>query len=118
METTTQPSITEEIFTAFSNIAGHLHMAQGWIDSIMPHKAYIYHLDTEKPIMPQLIKTNGEMRIMLKYFSKFLRDDADAIDIMYENIGRSVASLSTLPLEKRRELIEKINTICIEAQNN
>jgi hypothetical protein len=116
METTTQPSITEEIFTAFSNIAGHLHMAEGWTDSLFPYRQIIHQLDPK--LMPQLIKTRGETKILLKEFRKFLRDDSDAIDIMYENIGRSVASLSTLPLEKRRELIEKINTICIEAQNN
>lgn len=110
METKTHTH-TDEIMQSFTNIAAHLHMAEGWIDSAFPYKVLIHQFDPA--LMPQMIKTRGEMKILLKKFSKFLRDDAEAIDSMYEHIGKSVALLATLPLEKRKALVEEINTICM-----
>lgn len=105
-----------EIFNAFSNIAAHMHMADGWIDSLFPYQKVLH---VKHPnILPQLVKARGEMKISLKNLRKFIRDDDDAIDVMYQHIGKSVSLLAVLPLDKRRELIEAINKVCVEATNS
>ena len=58
------------------------------------------------------------MKISLKNLRKFIRDDDDAIDVMYQHIGKSVSLLAVLPLDKRRELIEAINKVCVDATNS
>jgi hypothetical protein len=67
--------------------------------------------------MAQIIKANGEGKILLKILSKFLRNDDEAIDIMYEHIGRSVSLLAKVPLDKRKEMMEKINEAVISSVN-
>lgn len=105
-----------EIFNAFSNIAAHMHMADGWIDSLFPYQKVLH---VKNPtILPQLVKARGEMKISLKNLRKFIRDDDDAIDVMYQHIGKSVSLLAVLPLDKRRELIEAINKVCVDATNS
>lgn len=111
--TTEVGNATDEIMQCFTNIAALMHMAEGWVDASYPFRGIIHKFDPS--IMPQMIKTRGEMKILLKKFSKLLRDDAEAIDIMYEHIGKSVSLLATIPYEKRKKLVEDINRICEEA---
>jgi len=107
---------TEHIMVALSNIAGHLHMAQGWVDSLFPYRKTIHdHIDPK--LMVQIIKASGECKILLKFLSKYLRNDDEAIDIMYEYIGRSVSLLSKVPLDKRKEMMERINEAVINTVN-
>ena len=116
METKEEHTHTEHIMVALSNIAGHLHMAQGWSDSLFPYRKTIHdHIDPK--LMAQIIKANGEGKILLKILSKFLRNDDEAIDIMYEHIGRSVSLLAKVPLEKRKEMMERINEAVINTVN-
>jgi hypothetical protein len=67
--------------------------------------------------MVQIIKASGECKILLKFLSKFLRNDDEAIDIMYEYIGRSVSLLAKVPLDKRKEMMERINREVINTVN-
>ena len=107
---------TEHIIVALQNIAGHLHMAQGWFESLEFYRKTIKdHFDHR--INPQLIKANGENKILLKILRKYFRDDDEAIDIMYEHIGRSVSLLAKVPLDKRKEMMEKINEAVISSVN-
>ena len=47
-----------EIFNAFSNIAAHMHMADGWIDSLFPYQK-VLHMKNPT-ILPQLVKARSE----------------------------------------------------------
>lgn len=115
MKTTSEPTeqdikAHDAMMEALTNICAHYHLAQGWVDSLMPLARLIsVHNPT---IMPKLIKAMGEFKIAVKEISKkMVRDDDAAIDLMFVEIGRSISEMCKMDFDERNEFLLKLQSI-------
>jgi hypothetical protein len=103
----------EAIMEGLTNICGLLHMFKGWADSMYPYKNILHGHDPK--LMPQLIRTSGEAKIILKTLSKeLIRDDDKAIDIMFETIGRNIGRAMKMSPTQREAFMEKVRLLDLE----
>ena len=83
------------------------------MDAIRPFMGVITNHD--RSLAVKLVKVQGEMRIAAKAISRELvRDDDKALDYMYETIGKTLAELRNLPIDKQERLLEGINKVVSE----
>jgi len=98
------------------NISAHIHLMQGHIDALFPVKNLVFM--HEPSLMQKLIDVGGKGKIANKTIAKNLvRDDDEAIDLMYAEIGRSISAMAKLPIDKAKLLTEKINELVETFEN-
>lgn len=100
----------DAMMEALTNLNAHLNLAQGWYDALMPLSKLVYAHDPR--IMPQLIKAMGSAKIASRTMGfKLLRNDEGAIDIMFEQIGRSISEMAKMDFDQRKQYLDKLNSL-------
>jgi hypothetical protein len=115
MKTTHEPTeldlkAHDAMMEAMTNLAAHLHMAQGWFDSLLPLVGLIAKHDLT--IMPQLVTAMGHNKIAVKNISrKLVKSDWESVDLMYQEMGRHFTELGRKSFEERKKFIDALNSI-------
>lgn len=110
MQVTTKNPTHEAIMEGLSNLAALYRMADGWTDAMFPFKNELTAYDPK--ILAQMVKVRGEAKILIKMLSKeLLRNDEEAIDIMFEHLGRAISQMCKYDLGQRAEFIAKLAEI-------
>jgi hypothetical protein len=93
-----------------TNIAGHIHLMQGFIDALYPVKGMVHA--HEPTLMPKLVDMAGRGKVITKLLAKkMIRDDQEAIDIMYEQVGKTISLMAKLSYGDARKLTEELNDL-------
>jgi hypothetical protein len=100
----------EEMMQGLINIYGHAHLIQGWYDSLYPIKEYLARYDST--LLYRMSEVFGKLKILNKQIAKtFVKDDEKSKDIMYEQIGKGISSMSQMTPENRVKFLEELETL-------
>jgi len=100
----------ETMMQALINISGHLHMLEGHYDMLIIVKGYVSLYD------PTLLPRLGSLIVNAKKSNKqiaktFVKDDEKSKNIMYEQIGKGISSMSQMTPENRVKFLEELETL-------
>lgn len=106
----TKEQAYSEMMQALINISGHAHMIQGWYDSLYPIKDYLAMYDST--LMYKMCETFGRLKILNMQIAKtFVKDDAESVEIMFQQIGKGISCMAKLSPENRVKFIEELEEL-------